>query len=86
MERPGEYRRRLAAGLQEYSPRLAKADIARMDEGALAAIEPMIYADAVANFQSLGLRADELKPIAKRENAHDRVDWVGGKSMVWPNV
>ena len=25
MERPGEYRRRLAAGLQEYSPRLAKS-------------------------------------------------------------
>ena len=80
MERPGEYRRRLAAGLQEYSPRLAKTDIARMDERALAAIEPMIYADAVANFQSLGLRADEIKPIPIRENGHDVVVFIGGKN------
>ena len=33
----------------------------------------------MANFQSLGLRADEIKPIAKREHAHDTVDCVGGK-------
>ena len=51
-----------------------------MDERALAAIEPMIYADAVANFQSLGLRADEIKPIAKRENGHDTVTFIGGKN------
>ena len=78
LERPAEYRRRLAAGLAEYSPQWAKADISRLPDDVLDIAETDIYRDAKANVATHGLRADELKPIAKRENAHDRVDWVGG--------
>ena len=34
----------------------------------------------MANVPSMGLRADEIKPIAKRENGHDSVTFIGGKN------
>jgi hypothetical protein len=79
-ERPDEYRRRLVAGVQSYSPRWAKADIEAIVSDALPIAEQQIYADAATHGRTAGLRAREIKPITSRTAAgHTQTEFVGGE-------
>src|SRR5277367_5431701 len=62
-ERPGQFRRRLAAGLQEYSPRLRDIDISSLADDALRPVEAQVYADAAANARTHGLKDDKIRVI-----------------------
>ena len=62
LERPDEYRRRLAEGLQVYSPSWRGKDLNGVtDETAFKAIEGQIFADAVANGRTHGLKPHEIR-------------------------
>ena len=67
LERPDEYRRRLADGVKIYSPRWQKADLQAVPEDALAVLENQIYADAATHGRTHGLKLRQIKPI---ENSH----------------
>jgi hypothetical protein len=78
-ERPDEYRRRLVAGVQSYSPRWAKADIEAIVSDALPIAEQQIYADAATHGRTAGLAARQIKPIQNRTAAgHTTIEFVGG--------
>ncbi len=78
-ERPGQFRRRLAQGLQEYSPRLRDIDIASLADDALRPVEAQVYADAAANARTHGLKDDEIRVIEKiGEGGHREREYAGG--------
>jgi hypothetical protein len=81
-ERPDDFRRRLAAGLQALSPRWARADIGTMPADAFEIASSQIRADAISNGKSHhahGLRPKELKPIDTRTPAgHSAIEYIGG--------
>ncbi len=80
LERPDTYRRRLAKGLQEYSPKWRSADLSALDDVALDVIEQQIFADAAANSKTHGLKPGEIVPRKSAElDGHVRVDYVGGE-------
>jgi hypothetical protein len=79
-ERPAGYERRLVDGLRIYSPRWSKArGISAMPDDAFQIAREQIYADAIENAKSYGLKARELKAIPTRSaSGHESVEWVGG--------
>ena len=60
-ERPDEYRRRLVDGLKTYSSKWAAADFISMDASVLPIVEKQVYADAVANGRTHGLKPHEIR-------------------------
>ena len=78
-ERPREFRRRLAAGLQEYSPRLLGVDLSTIADDALRPVEAQVYADAAVYGPTAGLRAGEMRPVEKiSEGGHRLIEYAGG--------
>ena len=80
LERPDEYRRRLAEGLQVYSPSWRGKDLSGVtDETALKAIERQIFADAVANGRTFGLKPHEIcERVTKSPGGHKVIEYDGG--------
>src|ERR1700677_1978119 len=79
LERPGQYRRRLAEGLKEFSPEMQGCDLMRMDDAPFAQFEAMLYEGARKNCKSFGLKPTEMRPIeSKAAGGHGRVAWGGG--------
>ena len=80
LERPDEYRRRLAEGLQVYSPSWRGKDLSGVtDEAALAAIERQIFADAVANGRTFGLKPHEIRErVSEGHGGHKVIEFDGG--------
>ena len=78
-ERPGQFRRRLAQGLQEYSPRLRDIDVASLADDALRPVEAQVYADAVANAPTHGLGPTEIRVVEKvGAGGHHEREYAGG--------
>ena len=80
-ERPGQFRRRLAAGLQEYSPRLQGVELRRSPMTA-AAVEAQIFADAVAKGRRQAFvlaRCDRSRKSPK--GGHRWLEFIGGPGM-----
>lgn len=77
-ERPGEYRRRLVAGLSGYSDRWRKADFGAMSDDVLAIAGLQVRADAIANGKTAGLRPTEIRAIDKSTGGHIVTEFVGG--------
>ena len=81
LERPEEYRRRLADGVKTYSPRWREANLESINDDALGVIETQIYADAASNGKTAGLRPTEIRPIENRSPAgHTETTFVGGEN------
>ena len=80
LERPAEYRRRLAAGLQVYSPKWRDNDLNVInDDAALTAIEEQIFADAVANGRTYGIKPDEIRARERTDGSgHKVIEYDGG--------
>jgi hypothetical protein len=80
LERPEQYRRRLADGLKGYSPRWSNADLNVVtDDTALGVIEGQIYADAATHGRTQGLAARQIREHVSRTSAgHTQVEFVGG--------
>jgi hypothetical protein len=69
----------LAAGLQEYSPRLRDIDIASLADDALRPVEAQVYADAAANARTHGLGPTEIRAVEKiGAGGHREIDYAGG--------
>jgi hypothetical protein len=78
-ERPREFRRRLAAGLQEYSPQFHGADLATMADDALNVVEPQLFADAAAYAPTHGIKPDEIRAFEKvGAGGHREIEYSGG--------
>lgn len=70
----------MAAGLAEYCPRLRGADFATIADDALNVIEPLIFADAIANAATHGLKPDEIRVVEKiGEGGHREREYAGGE-------
>jgi hypothetical protein len=81
LERPDEYRRRLADGVKGYSPRFREVDLSGVVDAGLAVIEQQIYADAVTHGRTHGLESRQIKPIETRTAAgHSAIEYVGGEN------
>jgi hypothetical protein len=79
LESPDEFRRRLVIGLQGYSPRWQKADLGSLVDDVLPIAESQIYADAIANGRTAGLKGRELREHIGRTTAgHTEVTFSGG--------
>ena len=79
LERPEEYRRRLADGVKSYSPRFREVDLSGVVDEGLAVIEQQIYTDAATHGRTHGLKSRQLKPIETRTAAgHSSIEYVGG--------
>ena len=80
LERPIEYRRRLAEGLQVYSPSWRGKDLSGVtDEAAFTAIEGQIFADAVANGRTYGLEPHEIRQrVIPGSSGHTVIEYDGG--------
>jgi hypothetical protein len=79
LERPAEYRRRLADGVKAYSPRFREVDLSGVVDAGLAVIEGQIYSDAVTHGRTHGLQSRQLRPIETRTAAgHSAIEWAGG--------
>jgi hypothetical protein len=82
LERPEEYRRRLASGLQPCSPRWREADLSAVSEDALNVIESQIFEDARAD----SIHPHDLRPSEMREltrtlpGGHTTVEFRGGEN------
>jgi len=80
LERPAQYRRRLAESLKEFSPELKGCEFHRMDDATFGMFEEMAYEGARKNGKSFGLKPTEMRPIeSKSVGGHARVDWAGGE-------
>jgi hypothetical protein len=78
-ERPDQYKRRLASGLQSLSPRWAKADFDSMPNDAFAIAEAQVRADAIANGKTAGLQAREIRERVRTDHSgHRVVEFDGG--------
>jgi hypothetical protein len=81
-ERPREFRRRLAQGLAEYSPKLQGVEFAALADDVLKAVEPQLFADAAANGPTAGLRPGEMRATEKiSEGGHRWLEFIGGPGM-----
>jgi hypothetical protein len=79
MERPDEYRRRLADGVKAYSPRWSKVDFATIEETALPIVESQVYQDAVANGRTHGLKPTEIRErVTVSGGGHRVIEFDGG--------
>lgn len=83
-ETPLRYRQRLLGNFQKHSPKLAKADMARVDADALGAVEDIIYADAAAASRDpASFRPGEMRAVTERDPAGREITrWVGD-GMAW---
>ena len=80
LERPAQYRRRLAESLKEFSPELKGCEFHRMDDVTFSKFEEMLFEGAKKNGRSFGLKPTEMRPIeSKSVGGHARVDWAGGE-------
>jgi hypothetical protein len=80
LEQPSAYRRRLADGVKAYSPRWQQADLASMPDDALAVVEQQIYADAVANGRTHGLKPHEIRErLTESGGGHKVIEFYGGE-------
>jgi hypothetical protein len=72
-ERPAQYSRRLAAGLQPLSSRWAKADLDALPDGAFAVAADQIRADAIKAGPTAGLAPGEIRARVDESGAGHRV-------------
>jgi hypothetical protein len=72
-ERPAQYSRRLAAGLQPLSSRWAKADLDGLPDGAFAVAADQIRADAIKAGPTAGLAPGEIRARVDESGAGHRV-------------
>jgi hypothetical protein len=78
-ERPGEYRRRLAVGIQTLSTRWAKADLNAQDDKVFEITSQQIRADAIANGRTHGLQPLEIRRRVREDaSGHRVVEYDGG--------
>jgi hypothetical protein len=78
-ERPREYSRRLAAGLQPMSPRWAKADLAELPDSAFVVAADQIRADAIKAGPTAGLQPGEIRArVDESGGGHRVVRYDGG--------
>jgi hypothetical protein len=80
-ETKGQYRRRLANGLKEFSPDVKDADLSVIPDSAFFdSIERRIYADATeAALHPTDLEDNEIRAITKRDEAGRNVTTYHGK-------
>ena len=80
LEKPTEYRRRLAEGLQVYSPSWRGKDLSGItDETAFTAIEGQIFADAASNGKTFGLKPREIRErVSEGHGGHKVIEFDGG--------
>jgi hypothetical protein len=72
-ERPAQYSRRLAAGLQPLSSRWSKADLDALPDGAFAVAADQIRADAIKAGPTAGLAPGEIRARVDESGAGHRV-------------
>ena len=78
-ERPDEYRRRLVDGLKVYSEKWAGADFINMDANVLPIVEKQVFADAVANGRTHGLKLHEIRErVTQSGGGHKVIEFDGG--------
>ena len=78
-ERPDEYRRRLVDNLKIYSQKWAAADFISMDASVLPIVEKQVFADAVANGRTHGLKPYEIRQRVREDaSGHRVVEYDGG--------
>jgi hypothetical protein len=82
-ERPEEFRRRLAAGLQALSPRWSRADVAKMPAEVFEIAASQICADAIVHGKTAGLRPGELRELPSESRAGHRTVEFAGASDAW---
>lgn len=82
-ERPDEYGRRLAVGLQPLSPQWSKVDLDKLSDSVFEVARKDIYADAVANGRTFGLRPGEMREIDRSNGVHRITEFVGDPDTVW---
>jgi hypothetical protein len=79
LEHVDEFRRRLADGVKNYSPRWNKADVSSLPEDAMAIAEQQIYADALQHGRTAGLQAREIRERVRTDHSgHRVVEFDGG--------
>jgi hypothetical protein len=76
-ERPREYVRRLAGGLQPLSARWKPVDIASLADGTFEIASAQIRSDALAAGPTAGLAPGQMKAIDKSDGLHRVIEFVG---------
>jgi hypothetical protein len=83
-ELPSAYRKRLAAGLQDCSPQLRRANLDGVPDAALGAIEDRIYQDALeASRQPAANPTGALRPHTYQDTTGHMVTEYFGDPMAW---
>jgi hypothetical protein len=83
-ELPAAYRKRLAAGLQDCSPQLRRANLDGVPDAALGAIEDRIYQDALAaSRQPAANPTGALRPHTYQDTTGHMVTEYFGDPMAW---
>ena len=83
-EMPHAYRARLAAGLQDLSPQLRRANLDGVPDAALGAVEDRIYQDArEASRQPAANPTGALRPHTYRDTTGHTVTEYYGDPMTW---
>jgi hypothetical protein len=81
-ERPDEYERRLAGGLAPLSSRWGKANVGDLPNGAFAIARDQIYADALANGRTHGLKPHEIRErVTQSSGGHKVIEFDGGAEV-----
>ena len=83
-ESPYSYRRRLASGLQKFSPAWRDANLFDLGVDALSAAEPQIIADTAAAVadRTRGNPDGSLREITRSQNGHGITEFAGNP-LVW---
>ena len=83
-ELPSAYRKRLAAGLQDCSPQLRRANLDGVPDAALGAVEDRIYQDALeASRQPAANPSGTLRPRTYKDTTGHTVTEYYGDPMTW---
>lgn len=83
-ELPSAYRKRLAAGLQDCSPQLRRANLDAVPDAALGAIEDRIYQDALAASRQPDITPPgTLRPRTYQDVTGHTVTEYTGDPMAW---
>ncbi len=83
-EMPSAYRARLAAGLQDLSPQLRRANLDAVPDAALGAVEDRIYQDALeASRQPAANPSGTLRPRTYKDTTGHTVTEYFGDPMAW---
>jgi hypothetical protein len=80
LENPDQYRLRLADGLKVYSPKWRNVDLRNVaDAGALDVAETQVFADAIANGRTHGLKPYEIRErVTTGHGGHKVIEFDGG--------